>query len=264
MALRMPRIAHLAAGILTVGIALCSSLALAYAPDLSDTLHRRADGSWDATRDYAYSYDGAGNVVLAGRVDATGQGRAAFEANALNFHVVRRWNAVDLVGVALPSARVMVNGRLAPRDGARFVFPLPLTDGTPAHLTNLTVTAALDDGNAEQYATRTVTLRIPACPEPIDVALAGATVGDSLAEYLFDARNRLRRVTDKVGAPPLAQRVDDRETVGREQGGRTVEVGGGRGIDVRQGVRMADGQVLGPRQGVVGEQPDGRDVTERA
>lgn len=75
------------------------------------------------------------------------------------FHAVRRWNAVDLVGVALPAARVMVNGRLAQRDGTRFVFPLPLTDVTPAHLTNLTVTAALDDGNAEQYATRTVLAR---------------------------------------------------------------------------------------------------------
>ena len=189
--------------LLAAHASLCPPSVRAYVPEHGGDIHRRADGSWDDTREYAYSNDGAGNVVRAGRVDAVGQGRAAFEANALNFHVVRRWNAVDLVGVALPAARVMVNGRLAPRDGARFVFPLPLTDGTPAHLTNLTVTAALDDGNAEQYATRTVTLRIPACPETIDVALASATVGDSLAEYLFDARNRLRRVTDKVGEPRL-------------------------------------------------------------
>ena len=47
--------------------ALCPSPAREYAQDHSDTFHPSV-----TTRDYSYSYDGAGNVVLAGRVDAAG------------------------------------------------------------------------------------------------------------------------------------------------------------------------------------------------
>jgi len=114
-----------------------------------------------------------------------------------------RWNAGDLVGVAREDAQVLVDGKAVLRDGRRFVFSLPLTEGSSAHVTNLTLLARVSDDDEEWVAQQRVALRIPACPEEIDVALAGATVGDSLAEYLFDARNRLRRVTDKVGAPRL-------------------------------------------------------------
>lgn len=137
-----------------------------------------------------------------------GQGRAVFEVDALNFHAVRRWNAVDLVGVARVDAQVLVNQQPVLRDGRRFVYSLPLAEGSSAHVTNLTLLARVSDEHEEWVAQQSVALRIPACPETIDVALAGATVGDSLAEYLFDARNRLRRVTDKVGAPRLQATYD--------------------------------------------------------
>ncbi|NLN02395.1 MAG: RHS repeat-associated core domain-containing protein [Lentisphaerae bacterium] len=170
---------------------------------LATARRRRADGTWDATRDFAYAHDEAGNVVRAGRADTNGQGRAVFGADDLDFHTVRRWNAVDIVGVARADAQVLVDGRPALRDGPRFLYSLPLAEGSPAHVTNITLLARITGDDEEWVARRSVALRIPACPEEIGTALAGAVVSDSLAEYLFDARNRLRRVTDKVGAPRL-------------------------------------------------------------
>jgi RHS repeat-associated protein len=135
--------------------------------------------------------------------DTNGQGRAVFGADDLDFHTVRRWNAVDIVGVARADAQVLVDGRPALRDGPRFLYSLPLAEGSPAHVTNITLLARITGEDEEWVARRSVALRIPACPEEIGTALAGAVVSDSLAEYLFDARNRLRRVTDKVAAPRL-------------------------------------------------------------
>ena len=168
---------HTLALILLAGSALCPFSARAYAPGVSDTRHVDAD--------------------------ANGQGCAVFGADDLDFHTVRRWNAVDIVGVARADAQVLVDGRPALRDGPRFLYSLPLAEGSPAHVTNITLLARITGDDEEWVARRSVALRIPACPEEIGTALAGAVVSDSLAEYLFDARNRLRRVTDKVAAPRL-------------------------------------------------------------
>ncbi len=170
--------------------------------------HKLPDGSTDPTRSYAYGHDGAGNVLTAGRAGPDGQGRDAFIADVFNFHIVRRWNAVDLVGTARADALVLVDGQPVVRDGARFVFSLPLRIGTPAHLTNVTVIASISDGDDEWYAEESVPLRVPACPEEIVTSLAGATVSDSLAEYLFDARNQLRCVTDTIAASRLRSVYD--------------------------------------------------------
>ncbi|MDD5705615.1 MAG: hypothetical protein PHR35_06795 [Kiritimatiellae bacterium] len=184
--------------------------------------YRRAGGDLDETRCYAYSYDGRGNPVRAGRRDAGGHGRARFESNALNFHTLRRWNAIDLVGRVRSDAKVYADGVELPLDGDRFVLTIPLRPSAVATVTNIAIVALLSDQDEEWYATETVSLTLPAFPEEVTVSLAGAPVSDSLVEYLFDARNRLRRVTDKVGAPRLMS-VYDYYPDGR-RGRKTVSV----------------------------------------
>ena len=130
---------------LAAWVAMPPQVTFGYAPSPIAGFCYRADGLIDVTRDYAYAYDGAGNVVRAGRVDATGQGRAAFEADGFNFHAVRRWNAIDLVGVARADAQILVNQQPVLRDGRRFVFALPLRQGSSAHVTNLTVLARVSN-----------------------------------------------------------------------------------------------------------------------
>jgi len=176
---------------------------------LLSSAHVLPNNTIDETRSYAYAYDGSGNMIQGGRVGPSGEGRDSFTANGFNFQIVRTWNAVDLVGVASTNARVMVNGIPTTRQGTRFVASIPLTSGSAACATTLVVGAVVSTGsNTENYAEAVVPLRLPACPESIQTSLAGTTVSDSLSEYLYDARNLLRRVTDHVGNPRLQSVYD--------------------------------------------------------
>lgn len=168
---------------------------------------KRSDGTTDPTRSYAYDYDEAGNVLQGGRVDTTGHGRDSFTADDFNFHAVRTWSAVDLVGQAATNAVVTANGIPAVRDGTRFVVSIPLAP--TATVATVLIGAVVSTGsNTENVASQTVTLNLPASTETIQTSLAGNTVSDSLVEYLYDARNQLRRVTDKIGSPRIQSIYD--------------------------------------------------------
>jgi RHS repeat-associated protein len=185
---------------------------------LASWKHKSAAGIADYDRSWLYSYDGAGNLIYAGRDTSITGGppqlstmsaeyatqnirtNSEFTFDAYNFHTVRKWNAVDLICYAVTNARITANGMPARQFGNRFVISVPLAPSTTAHVTNLTVCAVVSAGtNLEYYTTNAIELTLPAYPETIETALASAVTSDSMAEYLYDARSQLRRVTDKAG-----------------------------------------------------------------
>ena len=186
--------------------------------------HKNAAGVADYDRSWVFGYDGANNLVSAGRDPTVAGGplpmspmckqyatqnirsNSQFSVDAFNFSAVRNWRAVDLVCYAVTNARVTVNGMAARRNGNRFVVSIPLAQNSVASVTNLTVCAVTSAGtNLEYYTTNVVTLTLPAYPETIQTALASAVTADSVMSYNFDARNQLRQVTDQPGA--TAQRL---------------------------------------------------------
>jgi RHS repeat-associated protein len=184
--------------------------------------YKNAAGVADYDRSWLYKFDDAGNLIAAGHDPAVVGGpvqmsplckqyatqnirpTSTFTVDAFNFHTVRSWNAVDLVCYAVTNARVTVNGMSARQNGTRFVVSIPLAQNSAASVTNLTVCAVMSTGtNSESYFTNTVQLALPAFPETIETMLASAVTSDSMMEYLYDERNQLRRVTDKLGATAI-------------------------------------------------------------
>ncbi len=79
-------------------------------------------------------------------------------------------------------------------------FPFPNTVGPRAEAINIKMTANHNGNNVEDTITRRAIL--PATPEVITHDLDGNMTSDGLWNYIWDAENRLIRITAKPGAAP--------------------------------------------------------------
>ena len=150
-----------------------------------------SDGMPVAGQQFEYGFDDIGNRKVARRGgDENGWNlrQSIYTANLLNQYTQRTVPGfVDIIGVALATNPVYVNGQMASRKGEYFRRELSVNNATAPVWQQVTVTAS-----GETPVTGNV--YVPKTPEAFTYDLDGNMTSDGRWNYTWDAENRLIRV----------------------------------------------------------------------
>ena len=158
------------------------------------------DGTPVSGQQFNYAFDDIGNR------DTTG-GRASAEsdysANYLNQYTSRTVaGAVDVVGIANPTAAVTVNGNTAYRQGEYFHFALPVNNSSAAYPT---ITAVSQYGGTQSDSGEVF---VPASTESFTHDLDGNLTQDGRWAYTWDGENRLIEMKRDTSRQASAASID--------------------------------------------------------
>jgi RHS repeat-associated protein len=158
------------------------------------------DGTPVAGQQYEYAFDDIGNRKSTGMGGDANYGPlrpAAYTRNRLNQYSQRDVPAaVDILGIANPTAVVTVNGLSAYRKGEYFDYVEPTPNGTPWYST-LNVYSGYGSGQ-----TVSGSLFVPQTPEHFTYDADGNVTQDGRWNYTWDAENRLISLTPSMGVGP--------------------------------------------------------------
>ena len=162
-----------------------------------------AEGTPVAGQQFEYAFDDIGNRVgtgAGGNEGGTGLRSASYSANLLNQYSSRTVpGAVDVMGMALATNAVTVNGQSVYRKGEYFRKELGVNNNSAPVWTNITVAAtgqASVSGNA----------LVPKTPEAFTYDADGNLTSDSLWTNVWNAENRLVLTESAAGVPTGARR----------------------------------------------------------
>jgi len=163
----------------------------------------RSDGKPVAWQQFEYGFDDIGNRKVARRGgDENGWNlrQSLYTANLINQYTQRTVPGfVDIIGIALATKPVYVNGQLAYRKGEYFRRELTVNNASAPVWQPVTVTASGEP-------TITGNLFVPRTPEPFSYDLDGTMIGDGRWTYTWDAENRLLRVQSRSDTPQTSWR----------------------------------------------------------
>ncbi len=162
-----------------------------------------SDGTPVAGQQFEYGFDDIGNRRVARRGgDENGWNlrESLYTPDLLNQYTNRTVPGfADVVGVALATKPVYVNGQMASRKGEYFGRELSVNNaGSPVWL-GVTVTSPGEP-------TVTGNLFVPRTPEVFTHDLDGNLTTDGRSNYTWDAENRLLQVESRSDVPSLARR----------------------------------------------------------
>jgi len=176
-----------------------------------------ADGTPVAGQQFEYAFDDIGNRIgtgAGGNEGGTGLRSASYSANLLNQYSSRTVpGAVDVMGMALATNAVTVNGQSVYRKGEYFRKELGVNNNSAPVWTNITVAAtgqASVSGNA----------LVPKTPEAFTYDADGNLTSDSLWTNVWNAENRLISMQSVADVPAGAKLKVD---FAYDQQGRRVQ-----------------------------------------
>ncbi len=162
-----------------------------------------SDSTPVAGQQFEYGHDDIGNrtsTKAGGDASGAGLRPASYSPNSLNQYTARDVpGAVDVMGVALATSTVTVNGLPVYRRGEYFRKELPVSNGSSAVWASVTVAAtgqASVSGNAF----------VPQTPEQFAYDLDGNLLSDGRWNYTWDPENRLVKVESLPGGPAASKR----------------------------------------------------------
>ena len=185
------------------------------------------DGTPVAGQQFAYTFDDIGNrtaTAVGGDQHGANLRSATYGANHLNQYTNRTIpGAVDITGIANPTAAVTVNGSNAVRQGEYFWQPVTVGNTNAAQYVTNIVASTYGSG---QSATGAVF--IARTPEAFSYDADGNLTSDGRWTYTWDGENRLASMTANTSAGPQQQLVFQYDWQGRRIAKQvSVNVGGG-------------------------------------
>jgi RHS repeat-associated protein len=156
-----------------------------------------ADGTPVDGQQFEYSFDDIGNrITTGGRASAA----STYTRTATNAYTQRTVaGAIDVLGVANPTASVTVNGSTANRRGDYFHYPLSIANSSPAYPT---VTVASTYGGGASSSGKVF---VPASTETFTHDQDGNLTADGRWAYTWDAENRLIQMIRDTDSPSGAR-----------------------------------------------------------
>jgi RHS repeat-associated protein len=152
-------------------------------------------------QEFDYSFDTIGNrtqTQAGGDQKGANQRVAGYSANNLNQITSRQYpGAADVIGAALATNAVTVNGQTAWRKGEYFWSTINLFNSGSAQWQTPTVVSANFNTSGGIYA--------PSTPEQFNYDMDGNLTADGRWNYTWDAENRLTSMTVNTGAGPQYQ-----------------------------------------------------------
>ncbi len=162
-----------------------------------------SDGTPVAGQQFEYGFDDIGNRKVARRGgDENGWNlrQSLYTANLLNQYTQRTVPGfVDIIGIALATNPVYVNGQMASRKGEYFRRELSVNNATAPVWQSVTVTATGETPVAGNVF-------VPKTPEPFSYDLDGNMTSDGRWNYTWDAENRLVKVESRSDTPQASWR----------------------------------------------------------
>ena len=161
-----------------------------------------ADETPVAGQQFDYTFDNIGNrtqTLAGGDQSGLNQRLATYGANNLNQYTNRSIPGyVDVMGIALATNSVTVGGQTAYRKGEYFRNQLPVSNGSAAIWTNVTVSSPAQtsiSGNAF----------VPQTPETYSYDADGNLTADGRWSYTWDGENRLISLQGQSSIPTGAK-----------------------------------------------------------
>ncbi|HEY5909558.1 MAG TPA: RHS repeat-associated core domain-containing protein, partial [Verrucomicrobiae bacterium] len=159
-----------------------------------------SDGTPVAGQQFEYGFDTIGNRKTTGvGGDASGGGIRgnSYGANRLNQYSSRTVSgAVDLLGIANPTASVTVNGNATYRKGEYFDYVLPVSNGSAPQYPSVTVSSTYPPGQSSSGS-----VFVPKTPENFSYDSDGNLTNDGRWSYVWDGENRLVKMESLANAP---------------------------------------------------------------
>jgi RHS repeat-associated protein len=133
---------------------------------------------------------------MGGDQNGANQRLANYMVNTLNQITNRYYPGTnDVVGVALATNTVAVNGQAAWRKGEYFWSPVSTNNTSSAEWEQVTVSSGGGTSTGGMY--------VPETPETFTYDLDGNLITDGRWKYIWDAENRLVAMTNNTGVGPL-------------------------------------------------------------
>ena len=156
-----------------------------------------SDGTPVAGQQFDYTFDTIGNrtqTEAGGDQNGANLRLANYTNNSLNQITSRDVPGdVDVMGLAIATNTITVNGLAAYRKGEYFRQQLAVTNGSAALWTNITVIGGLGSVNGNAYVAQT--------PEDFSYDADGNLTQDGRWTYTWNAENRLVNMTSLTNAP---------------------------------------------------------------
>jgi RHS repeat-associated protein len=160
---------------------------------------------------FDYTFDTIGNrtqTLAGGDQNGANQRLASYYANNLNQLTSRQYPGTnDIIGAALATNSVTVNGQNAWRKGEYFWSPINLNNSGSAQWQTPTVVSANYNASGGLYA--------PSTPEQFTYDLDGNLKSDGRWNYNWDAENRLSGMTVNTAYGPAYQLAFAYDSQGR-------------------------------------------------
>ncbi len=165
-------------------------------------------------RDFGYGYDAIGNRTRSTARAAEPALQSDYSVNSLNQYTSRTQSGVAFSGIASAAARVVVDDKLAQRQGKYFWGHASFT-GPAASVRPISLAAAIASTTSAPDQAQLDNSRFaffPGTPEAFTHDLDGNLTADGTWTYTYDAENRLIRQEQKTWtiAPlaPTSKRLD--------------------------------------------------------
>jgi len=154
-----------------------------------------------AGQQFEYEFDDIGNrtsTKAGGDANGANLRSASYTANALNQYTDRTVPGyVDIIGAALATNSVTVNGQAAYRKGEYFRKELSVDNSSEAVWTNITVVSGGTSVSGHRFVAQT--------PESFSYDLDGNLTSDGRWSYTWNAENRRSLIESGTGVLPVAR-----------------------------------------------------------
>lgn len=174
--------------------------------------HKWQDNTFVAGQQFEYVFDQIGNrtsTKVGGDASGGSLRPAAYVADFLNRYSQRDVSGyVDILGLAIPSTAVTVNGNSTYRKGEYFDYALPIGNSGAAQYPTVTVNSGAESSSGKVFVPKTPEQyddpSTPTVNEGYDAD--GNQLRDGRWNYTWDAENRLVKMESLSGAPSGSNR----------------------------------------------------------